>query len=286
MNKNSYKYAGLNLIGDSHDRLTVIRKSSKGRSWWICRCECGKEVELPTYRYFEYKSCGCLEKENKRNLTTYTRTHGMSETRLYSVWCGIKDRCTNPNTEHYDRYGGRGIKICDEWLGSFESFRDWAYSAGFNDSSTGKQQSIERINVDGNYEPSNCKWASQKEQMRNTTRTTWIEYEGKQIPLSQFCEMNGINYESFVTRHLKKGIPPEQILKIWKYAHGEHDGYLTVQEASSFYGVSAESIMNWINAGSLKADKVGRHWYIPIGQTVQRRTDRDAYMRFLPGTNK
>ena len=284
--KNSYRYAGVDFVGARHGMLQVIRKADHGRSWWVCKCDCGKIVELQTFRFFEYKSCGCLEKANKANLAQHTRTHGMTETRLYGIWCGIKDRCYNPNIEHYDRYGGRGIIVCDEWKNSFEAFADWAYSAGYDERLNGKTQSIDRINVNGNYEPNNCKWVTQKEQMRNTTRTVFIEYHGDKIPLSAFCEEHGITYSSFVTRHIKRGFTAEELLRVWEYSQGRHDGFYSLQEASEHYGVGQQSIMHWIKAGKLKAEKVGGSWYIPYGQTISRREDRNELGQFLPGFSR
>lgn len=108
-----------------------------------------------------------------------SRTHGMSNTRLYSVWRGIKDRCNNPNIEHFDRYGGRGIKVCDEWNNSFESFCKWAFRAGFNPCATGREQSIDRIDCNGDYSPENCRWISMKEQARNRSDTVFIVEDEK-----------------------------------------------------------------------------------------------------------
>lgn len=263
--KNSYKYSGIDFSGFQNGRLTVLEKANRGRSWWRCKCECGKELELPVWKFKENKSCGCLEKENLSNLSSKTKTHGMTKTRLYSVWCGIKDRCLNPNTEHYDRYGGRGITICEDWQKSFESFRDWAYSVGYDDSLTGKFQSIERVNVNGNYEPSNCKWVSSKEQARNTSRTVYVDFEGKRVPLSAFCEKNGITYSAFVRRHLKNGCSATEIIRIWEFKHNNHPGYYTLKEASGVYSVSEQSIKKWIDKGILKAENIGGSWFVKIG---------------------
>lgn len=201
---------------------------------------------------------------------------------MYSVWRGVKDRCTNLNLEHYDRYGGRGIKMCDEWLYSFESFAAWAYSAGYDDKLTGKEQSIERINVNGNYEPSNCKWVTQKEQMRNTSRTVWVDDGGVKVPLSEFCEQHNITYPHFVIRHIEKGFSTQELVRIWEFRQGNHEGYYSMKEASEHYGVGEQSIKNWIDAKKLNAVKVGNSWYIPHGQEISRRSDRDNFGRFLP----
>lgn len=282
--KNSYRYKGIDFVGHRSGRLTVIRKSDVGRSQWVCRCDCGKEVTLLTSRLLEYKSCGCLEKENREKLSTYTRTHGMTETRLYRTWCKMKDRCNNPNIEHYPEYGGRGIKVCDEWKNSFENFRDWAYSVGYDEKLSGKEQSIDRIDVNGNYEPSNCRWVTHKEQTRNKTNTIYMHYKGGKVPISAFCEENGITYEHFVIRNLERGLKAEEMLRIWKFRQGEHEGYYSLSEAAEHYGVSAQSVKKWIDKGILRGEKVGFSWYVPCGQEVERRTDRNELGQFLPST--
>lgn len=279
--KNSYKYSGLDFTGKRHGRLVVIGKAEVGRSWWHCKCDCGRQIDMSTWKFLNYKSCGCLEKENRENLSVYTIRHGMTNSRLYSVWCGIKDRCNNPNVEHYDRYGGRGIKMCDEWQNSFESFRDWAYSVGYRDDLNGKEQSIDRINVDGNYCPENCRWVDQKTQMRNTSSTIYISYQGKDVPLAEFCEMFGISYPHFVKRRMQKGIDADEIIREWNMKHVNHDGYYTMMEAASHYSVSTQSIKIWIDNGYLQAFRLGTTWFIPVGQTVERRDDRDEKGRFL-----
>lgn len=278
--KNSYKYANIDFTGQSHDRLTVLGKSDKGRSWWRCKCECGRELELPAWRYLAYKSCGCMEKENKAHLADHVRTHGMTDTRLYSVWCGMKDRCFNPNTEHFDRYGGRGISVCAEWRNSFETFRDWAYANGYKDCLTGKDQSIDRIDVNKDYCPDNCRWVNQTRQMRNTEKAVLIEYNGEDIPLMDFCEMHGIKYHHFVYRRLQNGMGADQILREWNFSNGDHPDYLDMEEAASLYHVCYQSIKKWIDSGKIRAERVGQHWYVPVGQVVLRRSDRDDKGRF------
>lgn len=278
--KNSYKYAGIDFTGQTHERLTVLGKSDKGRSWWRCKCECGKEVEIPTWKFLAYKSCGCMEKENREHLTDHVRTHGMTDTRLYFVWCGMKDRCFNPNTEHYDRYGGRGISMCDEWRNSFEAFRDWAYANGYKDDLAGKDQSIDRIDVNKDYCPENCRWVNQTQQMRNTAKAVLVRYDNAEIHLMDFCEMHGITYHHFVSRRLRKGMDADKIIREWHFANGNHPGYMDMEEASTNYHVGYQSIKKWIDKGWISAERVGQHWYIPAGQVASRRSDRDDKGRF------
>lgn len=286
MSKDTHKYRNVDFTGQRFGRLTVIRKADHGYSWWVCKCACGREKEIIACRLFTVQSCGCLEKENLEKIGQHNKTHGMADSRLYSVWCGIKDRCFNQNIEHYDRYGGRGITMCDDWRNSFEAFRDWAFSAGYDPALSGKEQSIDRIDVNGNYEPSNCRWVSQKQQMRNIGRTVYMEYNGKTVPVVEFCEMYGITYSHFVRRRLAKGESPDEIIKSWNLKHNRPDNMLTIQEAAKYYNICEQSIYDWIYKGWLKAEKSGQSWFIPKGQVVTRRGDRNEKGQFLPGISR
>lgn len=217
--KNSYKYHGVNLLGQRHGRLTVIKKAEDGRSRWICRCDCGNEKQMLTWQFLEYQSCGCLEKENRRTLSEKTKKHGKTETKLYSIYTGMKQRCTNQSYKHYDRYGGRGIKVCDEWNTSFTAFEKWAYENGFDDSLDWRQQSLDRIDLDGDYEPSNCKWSNQTEQVRNRRNTRWVNYNGEKINPYEFARMFWITNKVYIYRHLDKGETGEQIIEKWRKLH-------------------------------------------------------------------
>lgn len=158
----------IDLTGEKFGKLTVVKRVENKRykcgqvhSQYLCKCECGKEkIVLGTMlRNGHTTSCGCYVAEYAKAQFT---THGQSQTRLNRIWRGIKQRCTNPNVATYGCYGGRGIAICDEWANSFQAFCDWAVANGYSD-----DLSIDRINPDGDYEPSNCRWATAKEQANN-----------------------------------------------------------------------------------------------------------------------
>jgi hypothetical protein len=163
MTKHNYKEISGHVFG----RLTVVANSgtnTNGDVMWECRCVCGRLsiVRGTRLRNGETKSCGCLAREAFIGRST---RHGQSRTRLYRAWANMLDRCLRSKSEAYRNYGGRGISICDEWARDFTAFRDWAFANGYNDDLT-----IERINVDGNYEPSNCCWIPKTAQPKNTRR--------------------------------------------------------------------------------------------------------------------
>jgi hypothetical protein len=154
-------------------RLTVIARakskvepSGRKRTQWLCECDCGNKVIVSACSLHAQttKSCGCLKSErNKR----YFTKHGCAGDRLYSLWTDIKKRCSNPNYKQYKDYGGRGITVCNEWENDFAAFRDWAISNGYDYNAKFGECTIDRIDVNGNYEPLNCRFISIKEQAKN-----------------------------------------------------------------------------------------------------------------------
>lgn len=179
----------IDITGRKYGRLTVLRENGKCNNGilWLCRCECGNEVNVLAYnlKNGHTKSCGCFQSEARSKTHS---THMESKSRLYRIWRHIKSRCLNPNVCHYRYYGGRGISICQEWLNSYEEFAKWALSNGYSEG-----LSIDRIDVNGNYEPSNCRWTNAKVQANNKTNNRLIEYNGESHSLSEWSNILGIS---------------------------------------------------------------------------------------------
>lgn len=180
------------IPGERFSKLVVLKevfREGKGR-WVLCKCDCGNEkiVSLSNLRQGNVKSCRCL----LHNATT--KTHGGKGTRLYRIWAGIKSRCNNPHVQEYPRYGGRGITLCKEWL-DFDVFREWSNNNGYSDDLT-----IERIDVNGNYSPENCKWITLADQSRNRRNTIYVTYNNQEKTLKQWSKDTGIKYSVLFSR--------------------------------------------------------------------------------------
>ena len=191
----------VNLVGHKFNRLTVISRcgtNSSGAALWDCECDCGNHVVVRSADLTRghSKSCGCynLEALSKRG------KHWKSKSRLYNIWTSLKGRCYNPNDRAYDDYGKRGITVCDEWKNSYILFEKWAMNNGYN-----QGLSIDRIDVNGNYEPSNCRWTNDIIQARNRRNSVFVSYHGKEATLEEMCQILDVNVNTIRSRMNKYG---------------------------------------------------------------------------------
>ena len=144
-----------------------------------------------------------------------TNTHGLSKDPLYQRWSDMKRRCFNPKNKRYPKYGGRGITVCEEWASDFLSFYEWAISNGYDKSLT-----LDRIDVNGNYEPSNCRWIPPAEQMTNTTRNRYITIDGITKTMSEWAREYGVSPELIKDRILKLHWDPAEAVTTPKLRMG------------------------------------------------------------------
>jgi len=169
------------LTGQKFGRLTVIEKTTKrslrGEIIWRCRCKCGNITEVRSSNLLRgyTKSCGCLYKETrgKTNFKHGDAKHGRGErlARLYIIWASMKYRCQNPNNRQYKWYGGKGIKVCDEWKNNYLAFKTWALSNGYDE-----ELCLGRADTDGDYCPENCQWETKSEVSRKVNRTRFLNF--------------------------------------------------------------------------------------------------------------
>lgn len=222
------KWTLVDLAGQRFGRLLVVSRaaSRQGRTFWNCICDCGNTKEIVAYclKSGMSKSCGCMKPEATRAAKTiHGGTRGPKKTPEYRIWRNMKTRCLNKNNKNYPSWGGRGIAICGRWINDFPAF---LADMGHRPS---EQHSIERINNDGNYEPSNCRWATAQEQARNrnSKRTNRVLFDGKPIAVRSLLEDLGMNpnrVKDYRQNHRPiglleaviavTGLPPERISAI------------------------------------------------------------------------
>lgn len=205
------------LAGRPFGRLTAIVCESrptayKRRIYWLCKCECGNQLWTRATSLIQgrTKSCGCYRKDILRNGTrpiVHGATRNAGREPLYNVWAGMKQRCHNPTQPGYKHYGKRGISVCRQWSRSFSVFKQWAERCGYRH---GLQ--IDRIDNNGNYEPSNCRWVSQLNNARNQNKTIRFMAFGKEWTLREAAEVLRVNYMK-IYYQFRNGIPPEEIMK-------------------------------------------------------------------------
>lgn len=200
----------MDLIGQRFGRWTVIEKAdfyrNKGKKVvWRCKCECGNEGYVTTdkLRDGRSQSCGCRIKDRAKE--THFK-HGDSNSRLYNIWTHMKSRCYRKSDAAYLNYGGRGITVCEEWISDYDNFKNWALSNGYVDTLT-----IDRIDVNGNYTPENCRWATPKEQACNRRNNVYLEVDGEKHLLTEWSKIVGISV-STISQRLRLGWSDEKAI--------------------------------------------------------------------------
>lgn len=198
----------IDLTGQRFGRL-IAKTYLKNEKKWHCICDCGKTngVRSDHLRQKKIQSCGCLLKEANTK-------HGMAESPEYVIWCAIIQRCFNKNNRKYSLYGSRGITMSESWR---NSFLDFYADMG---PKPGPQYSIDRINVNGNYEAGNCRWATNKEQCLNTRRNIRVTHVGKSLTVDEWSSKTGI-HRNTITHRLNRGLPSELVLSKRKLSWGE-----------------------------------------------------------------
>lgn len=190
------------LTGQKFGRLTAIKiigKDKNNHKIWLCKCDCGNETQVAGTLLIEgkTKSCGCLKKQiTSRRF----KTHGLSNTRLFTIWINMKERCNNKNRYGYQNYGGRGIKVCKEWQNDFMNFYNWAMTNGYDENAEYGECTLDRVDVNRDYSPENCRWANARIQTRNKRNNHLITYKGETHCINEWAEILGMNKGTLQSR--------------------------------------------------------------------------------------
>ena len=204
------------LTNQRFGRLTVLGRTN-GKSphpyQWICLCDCGKVCYNKTDALVKNKviSCGCFHNEQFADRQrTHGATVGEKQERLYNIWRSMRQRCDNPNQQSYKNYGGRGIKVCAEW-NDYAKFKEWAMSAGYDPNAETGKCTIDRIDNDGNYEPSNCRWVTTQAQNFNRRANVNLTFNGKTQTVSEWARELNVPVDRLRGR-IRRGWKEEDVL--------------------------------------------------------------------------
>lgn len=190
--------------GEKYGRLTAVKEVEKRK--WLFECDCGNQKVISKYdvKRGHTQSCGCLHKENTSKAR---KVHGDTDSRLYYIWENMKKRCYKTNADRFRNYGARGITVCEEWKDSYLNFYNWAHNNGYAEDLT-----IERIDINGNYEPNNCTWATREEQAKNRTTNKWVVIDGKEHSPLELEKMYGIPVKTIYAR-IARGDKGEAVVR-------------------------------------------------------------------------
>lgn len=219
-------------------------------------CDCGNDKPIPVGHVGRNTSscghCGISvdDREDCKRDSIYNTLH--------NTWTNMRQRCNNPNNQDYHSYGSRGIKVCNEWEQSYSTFKKWVIENGWNPNITQREQSIDRIDVNGNYEPDNCRWVDEITQARNKRNNVWVDFRGKKELLIKIGEEYNIPTKLIHQRYYRDNKRGEDLIaplrEIKKYEiHGE---FLSVQEISEKYGVTTSAVTNRIFRKTLNKLKI------------------------------
>lgn len=269
--KSSRPRAVNNPVGERYGRLVIVEELPRIKSgknghmlrMMRCKCDCGGEkiTKYVSLRNNHTRSCGCWWRDAPYKHGGSTKDSQYK--RLYHVWCAMRNRCLKPDDKNYHNYGGRGIKICDEWL-DFTVFRDWAISTGYNPDAPQGETTIDRTDVNGNYEPSNCRWVDCETQANNKRDNIFVTHNRETLSVSQWMRRGGTVCKSVFSKRVKDGWDLESALftptKDWNYT----------RDRIVEYNGKSQKVADWARelgfSPTLIYDRVRKGW--PIGEAL------------------
>lgn len=260
------------LPGEKYNYLTTVKeiKDEKGRTMWECKCDCGNTttVSVTSLKTGKTKSCGCFRKKAANNRAKKAKTYGYTHHRLYACYYRIRRRCERKSDPSYNRYGGRGIKMCDEWKNDIMAFITWGIENGYKEG-----LSIDRIDNDGDYSPDNCRWADAMQQSNNRSTNKLVTYKGETHTVAEWSRIVGIRQLTLnarlvsgwtvedaltvSTEERRYGILQDTNIKTVVYSGKTLIGIFNSQtEAAKRCGVSKSSV-----SACMRGDRSGCHGY-------------------------
>ena len=208
----------IDMTGKKIGKLTVIEKVGAWdkQIWWRCKCECGTEkvISGATLRRGKTQSCGCVYRASRKEVAHKSIAkikHGDSFGRLYFVWNSMKARCYNPNDTSFSHYGGRGISVCDEWKSDYSAFKTWAIQNGYDETARRGECTIDRIDPDGNYCPSNCRWTNSIVQANNKRCAPHITINNETHTPAEWSRLTGLPRNLIYVRY-RNGWAGEELI--------------------------------------------------------------------------
>lgn len=200
------------MVGKRFGRLVVVKRvPSKNLTKWLCRCDCGNEIEAfgNNLKRGHTISCGCYREDIR---PTLAYRHGLKHTRAYRVWEKIKGRCCCPTNPNYQRYGGRGITLCKEWRDDPKKFIEWAYANGYREDAEYGECTVDRIDNNKGYSPENCRIVNEKVQANNRRSNRYIEHNGERKTMAQWSDIYNLNPMTVRYYHVDRGMTLQEIL--------------------------------------------------------------------------
>ena len=229
--------------------------------FWICECQCKDKTivsrRTSTLKCGNMSNCGCLNRERLIKQSDNLKKHGKTNDPLFHIWTGMRYRCYSSKSPLFPYYGGKGIRICDEWNDDFMSFYNWAISNGYE-----KGLTIDRIDYNGDYCPKNCRWVTNAQQQQNKSNVPLYEYKGEIFTTGQFEKFLNGPKRGYVLHRVKRGMTLEQIADEWTEQKEIETKYVPLKKYAEDNGITIVAARWKVKTGKLSVRNWKGHYYV------------------------